>query len=257
MDNQMQVFEHKEFGSLGVLMIDGKPHFPATECAKVLGYRNTKDAIIRHCKGIVKHDLLTNGGNQKTNYISEGDLYRLIIRSKLPAAAAFEAWVCDEVLPSIRRNGAYITDETLIKMLGDSEFGRALILALYTQTERVTTLEGAISTYASKVRYFDVIMQSNNTVPVSLIAKDYGMSAVAFNRLLNRMGIQYKIGGTWILYQNYAGMGYTQSLTYPINEFQSVMRTCWTQKGRLFLYDVLKHRGIVPLAERREGAKSD
>ena len=86
MQNAIQVFENVEFGSLGVLMIDGKPLFPASDCAKSLGYKDTISAIKRHCKGVVKRHLLTDGGSQTANFIPEGDLYRLIIRSKLPAA---------------------------------------------------------------------------------------------------------------------------------------------------------------------------
>ncbi len=107
MVNDLKVFSSTEFGELGVMLIDGKEYFPATQCAEILGYKNTKDAIIRHCKGVVKHDLPTTGGTQKVNFIPEGDLYRLIVSSKLPAAEKFERWVFDEVLPSIRRTGGY------------------------------------------------------------------------------------------------------------------------------------------------------
>lgn len=105
--NELQIFQNSEFGELGVLEQNGKPYFPATACARILGYANAKDAIIRHCKGVVKHDLPTSGGMQTLNLISEGDLYRLITHSKLPAAERFEAWVFDEVLPTIRRTGGY------------------------------------------------------------------------------------------------------------------------------------------------------
>ena len=105
--NEMQVFQNSEFGELGVLEIEGKPYFPAKAVAKALGYSNTKDAIIRHCKGVVKHDLPTKGGVQTLNFIPEGDLYRLITHSKLPGAERFEKWVFDEVLPTIRRTGGY------------------------------------------------------------------------------------------------------------------------------------------------------
>lgn len=105
--NDLKVFSNTEFGELGVMVIDGNEYFPATQCAKLLGYANAKDAVIRHCKGVVKHDLPTNGGKQEVNYIPEGDLYRLIVSSKLPAAEKFERWVFDEVLPSIRKNGGY------------------------------------------------------------------------------------------------------------------------------------------------------
>lgn len=108
--NEMQVFQSSEFGELGVLEIDGKAYFPATACAKVLGYTNPKKAIIDHCKGVTKRDLPTNGGVQKVNLISEGDLYRLIVHSRLPGAERFERWVFDEVLPTIRKQGYYAPD---------------------------------------------------------------------------------------------------------------------------------------------------
>jgi prophage antirepressor-like protein len=96
MKNQIQMFEHEDFGELGVLVIDGNPYFPATECAKTLGYNNANDAISRHCRGVVKHDAPHPQNPHKTiskNYISEGDLYRLIIRSKLLEAEIGRAHV--------------------------------------------------------------------------------------------------------------------------------------------------------------------
>ena len=105
--NDLQVFQNSEFGELRGLEQDGKPYFPATACAKVLGYKRPADAITAHCKGSVKYRVPTNGGNQELNFIPEGDLYRLIVHSKLPAAERFEKWVFDEVLPSIRRTGSY------------------------------------------------------------------------------------------------------------------------------------------------------
>ena len=114
--NELKVFQNSEFGELGILLIDGKEYFPATQCAKTLGYKNARDAIARHCKGVVKHDGVSCTTNQhgvttkqqvEINYIPEGDLYRLIVSSKLPAAERFERWVFDEVLPALRKNGSY------------------------------------------------------------------------------------------------------------------------------------------------------
>lgn len=105
--NNIKVFSNTEFGELGVMIIDGKEYFPATQCARLLGYKDTINAIKQHCKGVVKHHLPTNGGKQLVNYIPEGDLYRLIVSSKLPAAEKFERWVFEEVLPSIRKTGGY------------------------------------------------------------------------------------------------------------------------------------------------------
>lgn len=105
--NDLKVFSSSEFGELGVLTIDGKEYFPATACAKILGYTNPKKAIIDHCKGVTKRSLPTAGGEQGINLIPEGDLYRLIVRSRLPTAERFEQWVFDEVLPTIRKQGTY------------------------------------------------------------------------------------------------------------------------------------------------------
>lgn len=108
MNDGMLTVSNSEFGKLDILVEDGKELFPATECARILGYSNPKDAVGRHCRGVVKRDLTDALGRiQKTNYIPEGDLWRLIIRSRLPAAQKFEKWLFDEVLPELRRTGGY------------------------------------------------------------------------------------------------------------------------------------------------------
>ena len=139
MMNQMQVFETPEFGKLEVLTINEKPYFPATECAKLLGYNQPEHAITRHCKECTFHTLPTAGGTQQKKFIPEGDLYRLIIRSKLPAAVEFEKWVCDTVLPSIRKYGGYITGETLEKLLSDPEFSSIALPALRSCSDALVT----------------------------------------------------------------------------------------------------------------------
>lgn len=121
--DELRVFQNSEFGELGIRLIDGKEYFPASACAKILGYSNPRDAIARHCKGVVKRDGVSYSTNQhgvtsyqtiSINYIPEGDLYRLIVSSRLPAAERFERWVFDEVLPAIRRNGSYAPDMTAV-----------------------------------------------------------------------------------------------------------------------------------------------
>ena len=259
--SQICQFHSSEFGTLEILTIDGKPYFPATECAKVLGYKNPWDAIGKHCKGdgLVKregvtvttnqHGVSTNQTVEKT-YITEGNLYRLIIRSKLPAAERFERWVFDDVLPTIRKHGMYATDETLEEMFRNSEYADALIRTLAEERKKNIALEDLTEELAPKAFYCDLVLQSKSAVPVSLIAKDYGMSAAAFNSLLHDLGIQYKVGGTWLLYQRHAGNGYTHTRTYHVGEKTTAMHTCWTQKGRLFLYKRLKYWGFLPLIEK-------
>jgi prophage antirepressor-like protein len=250
--NAIQQFHNDEFGSLEILIIDGKPYFPAVECAQKLGYSKPHNAITRHCPHSLKRGVgvetgYKTGGTAATQtvekiFIPEGDLYRLIIRSKLPAAVRFEAWVFDTVLPGLREYNAYIMPEALEEMVSNPEFAAALLKELQEERDRNAEL-------APKARYYDRILQCKTAVPVSLIAKDYGISAAAFNSMLHDYGIQYRIAGTWLLYQKYAGHGYTQTKTYRYGEEGAAIHTCWTQKGRIFLYDFLAARGIFPAAE--------
>ena len=116
----LKVFKSAEFGELGVMTVNGKEYFPATQCAKLLGYVKPADAIRKHCKGVLKMETPTAGGIQQVNYIPEGDLYRLIVSSKLPAAEKFEGWVFDEVLPSIRQTGGYGQSADLEKIISQT-----------------------------------------------------------------------------------------------------------------------------------------
>lgn len=236
MQNTIQIFQNEEFGEIEVMMIDGKPHFPASECAAILGYATPRHAVSRHCRGGMKRAVIDSlGREQQKTFIPEGDLYRLIIRSKLPAAVRFESWICDTVIPSIRQHGAYIAPDTLRRMREDRAFADDLL--------------ETISQMQPKAQYFDAILQSPHAFPISVISKEYGMSAFAFNKLLHDLGVQYRVGKVWLLYKDYANHGYTVTKTYLIGDTEVSIHTCWTMKGRLFIYDLLKYYGIVPQAE--------
>ncbi len=251
MKTQIQQFHNNKFGSIEILMIGDKLYFPATDCAEKLGYSKPHNAVSRHCRDSLKRGVIDNlGRNQEKIFIPEGDLYRLIIRSKLPAAERFEHWVFDEVLPCIRKHGAYIIGEILEEAAKNQKIAVELTAKLQSEREKTAALKEYTEILTPKARYCDQILQSKNAVPVSLIAKEYGMSAAAFNKLLHHLRIQYKTGDAWLLYQTYAKKGYTKSRTYIIGDVISVMHTYWTQKGRLFLYNFLKNCGILPLAER-------
>lgn len=104
--NELQIFNNEEFGQVRTVEIDGKPYFAGRDVANALGYSNPRDAISRHCKGVVKHDSFKDGG-QLIALIPEGDMYRLITHSKLESAERFESWVFDDVLPALRKTGSY------------------------------------------------------------------------------------------------------------------------------------------------------
>lgn len=107
-----KIFNNKEFGQIRTVEIDGKPYFVGKDVANALGYSNPRDALRRHCKGVVKRDTLTDGGMQQLSFLPEGDVYRLIVHSKLPSAERFESWVFDDVLPSIRKTGGYVNENS-------------------------------------------------------------------------------------------------------------------------------------------------
>lgn len=105
--NEMKIFNSEEFGQIRMTMVDGKPYFMASDVAKALGYVRPNDAIKQHCRATVKYGIPISGKIQEVNFISEGDMYRLITHSKLESAERFESWVFDEVLPSLRISGTY------------------------------------------------------------------------------------------------------------------------------------------------------
>ena len=114
MENEMQIFECEEFGKVRTFREEnGRVVFCGSDVAKALGYRIPKDAVSAHCKGAVKHRLLTNGGYQEVKFVTEGDVYRLVVHSRLPSAEKFERWIFDEVLPTIRRTGGYVANEDM------------------------------------------------------------------------------------------------------------------------------------------------
>lgn len=251
-------FFKKEFGEIRVIEIEGKPHFVGNDIAKALGYSNPHKALKDHCKRVMK--VCTNdslGRQQDTNVIPEGDLYRLISKSKLPQAEKFESWVFDEVLPTIRKHGMYARDE----LLDNPELLIDLATKLKQERDQRkqlevvnTALTQQIGELKPKADYTDMVLQNKSLMSVTAIAKDYGMSGVALNKKLNELGIQYKQSGQWFLYAKHQTKGYTSSSTTTIEHKDGTtevkLHTKWTQKGRLFIYNELKKIGIVPLIEQ-------
>nr|DAJ85684.1 MAG TPA: repressor domain protein [Bacteriophage sp.] len=170
--NELQIFDNNEFGEVRMAEIDGKPHFVATDVAIALGYSTPRDAISRHCKGVVKHDTPTLGGIQQLSYISEGDVYRLIIRSKLPSAEKFERWIFDEVIPSIRKNGGYISGQ---ENLTDEELlSKALLVAQNKIADRdriIASKQERIEQMRPKEIFADSVATSKNSILIGDLAK--------------------------------------------------------------------------------------
>ena len=257
----IQVFENKEFGKVRTTDVNGQPYFVGKDVAEILGYTNPSKAIADHVddEDKLNNETLSSLGQRGGWLINESGLYSLILTSKLPKAKAFKRWVTSEVLPSIRRHGLYAVDE----ILANPDIAIKALQELKAEREKRRSLEGTVAVQHQqiaemqpKVSYYDLILQCPDLMPITTIAKDYGWSAKRLNAYLHEQGIQFKQSGIWLLYQQYAEQGYTSTKTHNYageNGTQHAKpHTYWTQKGRLFLYDFLKARGILPLIERED-----
>lgn len=256
----LKIFENPEFGEIRTIEENGKVLFCGSDIAKALGYKNPSKALSDHCKGVTKRYTPTASGKQEMNFIPEGDIYRLAAKSELSGAERFESWIFDEVIPSIRKHGAYITPDTLEQMIADPDTAIRLLTTLKEERLARAQLETEnaqqkqlLAEYSPKASYYDVVLQTPDALSISQIAKDYGKSAKWLNQQLHEMGVQYNQGGVWLLYQQYAEQGYTRSKTHTYSGNDGMqhsrLHTYWTQKGRLFIYEKLKARGILPLIE--------
>lgn len=246
--NEVQVFKNEKFGTVRTITENGKTLFCGADVAKALGYARPNEAISKHCKGTLKRRIPTNGGMQEMLFIPEGDIYRLAAKSQIPGADEFERWIFDEVLVSINHTGGYLGNT---ENMSDFELVSRALLIVQKQLEQ---RDETIRKIAPDAEYAQNCLLAENGIVTSSIAKDYGMSADSFNKLLKGLKIQYKRGGQWLLYAPYQAEGYMVSKTTPITHsdgrVELKVTSLWTAEGRKFLYDFLKERGILPLNER-------
>ena len=263
MDNNIQIFNNEELGTIRIKGTPDAPLFCLSDVCKMLGLRqgNVRERLE---KGVVSTEpLLTSGGMQMANFVTEDGLYDVILDSRKPEAKRFRKWVTTEVLPSIRKHGAYMTDEALARAISEPDF--LIKLATKLKEEKARRLQAEqvckqqrvlIGEMEKKVSYLDLILASTSTVAITQIAQDYGMSGQRMNKLLHGLRIQYKVGDQWILYADYKDKCYVTSETIHFVTNDGVNRTAlntkWTQKGRLFLYEVLKKQGVLPKMEWAE-----
>lgn len=194
------------------------------------------------------------GRQGEATVITESGLYAVILRSDKPNAKEFRKWVTSEVLPAIRKHGAYATPETIEQMISNPDFTIQLLTELKKERESVNLLAATVKEYEPKVSYYDKILKNKSLMNTTVIAQDYGMSASAFNKKLHELRIQHKVGDQWILYIEHQGNGYVHSDPFIFTDKDGnnhiTQTTKWTQKGRLFLYDKLKAIGILPSIEK-------
>lgn len=257
---EIQVFSNAKLGEVRTTVIDGEVMFVGKDVAEILGYSNPLRAIRTHVddddKGV--NEMVTPGGVQESILINESGLYSLILSSKMPNAKEFKRWVTAEVLPAIRKHGVYAVDEVLqnpdvliqalTELKKEREEKEKLKETVAVQNQQITEM-------TPKAGYYDVVLNCKDVISTTEIAKDYGWSAKKMNAYLHGKKIQFKQGKIWLLYQKYSEQGLTSTKTSVYNGrdglSHSNIHTYWTQKGRLFIYELLKKDGILPIMERR------
>ncbi len=172
--NKLEKFSHNMFGNLEILIKEGKEFFPATDVAKALGYSDPYKAVKQHTKedGWVICPVALEGKNQIVDkkFINEPNLYRLIVKSKLPQAEQFEKWVFEEVLPSIRKHGAYMTDQVLEQAVTNPDFAIGLLTKLKEEKEKRVEAERTILQQQPLVTFAEAVQVSTNLITVKQLA---------------------------------------------------------------------------------------
>lgn len=228
--NELKVFNNEEFGDVRTIMIDNEPWFVGRDVANILGYSNSRQAISTHVDDEDKKDGVTVcdsiGREQKPVLINESGLYSLIFGSKLESAIKFKNWVTKEVLPCIRKNGIYATDNVIDNILNNPDFGIELLTKL--KEERAARIE------AEKTNA--ILMHVNKTYTMTEIAKEIGLkSANELNKILAEKKIQYKSNGTWVMYSDYSDLGYESIKQETLDSGRVIYYRRITQLGRKFI----------------------
>ena len=230
--NGIKVFENPIFGQIRMVMVDDEPWFVAKDISDKLGYAQTSNMMKRIDDEDFKSSVL-DGMNMKSLLINESGLYSAIIGSKLPSAKQFKHWVTSEVLPSIRKHGAYATKDTIEKIISNPDYGIMLLQNLKEEREKREEAE----------RRNAILSHVNKTYTMTEIAKELGLrSANELNKWLSDMHIQYKVNGTWVMYSDYSDKGYEDIKQEVLDSGRVVYHRKITQIGREFIINLFQSR---------------
>ena len=246
MENNIQVFNNEEFGEVRVIEENGKPFFCGNDVAKALGYSNAPDAMRRHCRAIVKRDTPISGKMQEINYIPEGDVYRLITHSKLPAVERFESWVFDTVLPSIRKTGGYIQGEE--SMSDDDLIARALVMAqkkIELREQQLKEKDAQLELQKPKVDFADHVTDSDNAIDMGTFAKYAQKQGITMGRntLFKWLRDQGVLMDNNVPYQRYLNAGWFRVIENIYNTGSgqyTTPKTLVTGKGQVALINYIR-----------------
>lgn len=257
--NQLQIFKNSDFGQVRVVKKSNQLWFGASDIAKALGYSNPRDAIVKHCSldGVATYDIIDSLGRaQKMKFITEGNICRLFANSKLPNAKKFESWIFDDLVPSTLRNEGYLvikkgdTPKTLAER--GQQVLQASVERLTKQLEKSEAEneqnKALLEEWTPKVEFFNEAMDYGTTYSITKIAKGLGMGGRKLNKCLHQLGIQYRQGGTWLLYSKYENLGFTKLVPGQLEnrngDAYPIVNSRWTEKGRAFIHQ-LKREGKI------------
>ena len=239
MNNEIQIFTNEQFGEIRTINLNGKDYFVGKDIAIALGYKNPRDAISRHCKGVVKHDGLKESG-QSIALITEGDMYRLITHSQLPGAEKFESWIFDEVIPSIRKHGMYATDE----LLDNPDLLIAAATKLKEERAARIEAEKKVKILKPKADFYDDVAGSKDSIEMGHVAKVLGIKNIGRNKLFEILRNKKILDRNNIPYQKFVDSGYfrvlEQKYTTPSGETKINIKTMVFQKGVDYIRKVVK-----------------
>lgn len=245
MGTSIRVFENANFGNIRIIVEDGKPLFCGKDVADALGYINSRKALADHCKGVTKRDTPTNGGIQPISYITEGDMYRLIAHSTLPSAEQFERWVFDEVLPSIRKHGAYLTDAAKEELFSDPETFARVVANWADERKARLAAEQKIEEQKPLVQFANHVASTDGLIDIGALAKlakDANI-IVGRNRLFAWLrNNNYLMRGN-IPYQRYIEQGIfvLREGTFEASDGPRVYKKTYvTGKGQIYLIEKLR-----------------
>ena len=245
MDNMVKTFVNEEFGSVRTIEENGKILFCGSDVAKALGYRRPKDAITAHCTGAVKRRLLTNGGAQEMKMITEGDVYRLITHSRLPYAEKFESWIFDDVLPTIRKTGGYVSNENMFIENYFPFLEEPYQKLFRLQMTAIRKLNERIRHDQPLVDFANHVSNTDNLIDMNAMAKlaadeHFKIGRTRLFRWLKYMGV---LMANNLPYQQFIDRGYfaVKESIFEVNGWKKTyQQTLVTGKGQVFIIGLLK-----------------
>lgn len=261
--NDLQLIKSERFGEIEAdIYSNGNDMFMTiSQLAACLGYadRSGVQKLVDRNDYLNKPEfscwdnLSHESGAKKTRIFTEDGIYEVTMLSGQPKAKEFRSWIRG-ILKALRSGDAKLVVlpkdyPAALRALAD-EAEKNLALAAENEAQRQI-----IADYEPKVQYVDKILRSKGTLAVSQIASDYDMTPQELNKILHEEHVQHKVNGQWILYREHMGMGYTKSvpidITHRDGRPDTISHTQWTQKGRLFIHEILKARGIMALIDRK------